>query len=778
VPVAMEVVGQPGSVRFLDLSDATDQPGVRVHDTAVIEGDEGFTEAVFRMSLFPVADEPVVVTYSIEGLTASAGSDFVAQGVHGSTALLQFDPGATSRTIAVKVVGDDETEPNETFRVVLSGASGAPIARAEATGTILDDDAEVPTLSIADCHVVEGDDASITVSLLPAAGTQVIVAYTTVSGPATVGGDFVWNSGTLVFAPGETERSIQIAIVDDDDEEFIESFSVQLTSASNAQIGNGEASVTILDDDGAGAVVGRETITGEAVTVQLESFLDDPVVILGSPTDHDPAVVVATVDQVTGSSFDLRLRGASGSGISRQEEIAYLALEPGIHVMQDGSIWEAGVFEMDQDGSWMAQTFTAPFPGTPALFLTIQNGSDDPLSAARARGVSAGGFEAALFGWSSAVGGAGHQVGYLAIHSGEGSGVIQVGETLLPYLLQDATVDQRKTQVLSWTLRLQRPSASPARQGRSLAGRRNVRPSLHAESLSVLALGNHVFAQDVEAAHPGPLSPRMTLPEHDAALEWGTATAIGNLWTTIPLARDYLSPVVVVKPVLNPGVEPVSMALRNVTNDSFEVRTESWSVTNASEIRVAYLVAEEGGHSLAGLRVLAGTVWTDARLGVSWDVVPFTGSFEQVPVVLAGLQTDPDDAGMLVRIHNRNTAWFDLSLQPGPLSVGTASDVQQVGWIAIEAGSTVTADGRQVLAQTEILTAGTPVDLRASRGRPGRISSPASVTIGDTGSSYSTAACFVCFSDSGAYPDAFLLVAGPSGSDSRIAEDGCFFRVK
>jgi hypothetical protein len=772
VPVATEMVGQPGAVQQFDLPDATDEIGIRIEDVSVAEGDAGATDAVFQLRLFPAAEAAVSVRYTIEAGTASPGADFLLPGRPETSGLVRFDPGMTSHSITVKVVGDEETEGDETFQVVLSQASGAPIARDRATGTILDDDFVVPTVSIADAHVVEGSDAIVEVELSPVADTAVTVHYTTVSAVAKAVDDFTAQSGTLVFEAGERFTSIRVETIDDDDAETIESFTVRLTSVSNAEMGDDEARVTILDDDSSvGPIVGSVTASADPVSVQLDYALDDPVVILGPPTDDGPGIVLASLEAIEEQGFAVRLRNPDGRPILRPETLDYLVLDPGVHVLDDGSIWEAGVFEVQTAGQWTVQQFSAPFAGTPELLLTLQDGSGATPAAVRARSVTTGGFQAALFGWSPRIDEGARRVGYLAIHSPQGSGVVRSGETLLPYVLQKPRVDEKNTPVLSWSLRLQR-GVTALRPGRSLSRTRVSRTSVPAEPLSLLALGNHLFAQDVGAARGGPLAMRLTPPGEDATLEWGTATSIGNGWMTIPLAREYVRPIVVAKPILEPGAVPVSIALRNVVTDSFEVRALPWTSASTSAFRVTYLVVERGEHSLAGLRLRAGSLETDVRLGQGWQGVPYGARFEQVPVVLAGLQTDPGEAGMLVRIHNRGEEQFDLSLQDGP--GGTAAGAQSVGWIAIESGGADTADGRHVLAHSELLTS---VD-RGPRSEIRTRAKSLAVTVGDTGSTYDPAASFVCYQTFGSSSGVFLLLDPPRDDHAGVAEDGCFFTAE
>lgn len=65
------------------------------------------------------------------------------------------------------------------------------------------------------------------------ASTTTYVDYQTEDGTANAGSDFEYTSGTLIFEPGETERHIEISIIDDDVFEEDEHFFVNLSDARN-----------------------------------------------------------------------------------------------------------------------------------------------------------------------------------------------------------------------------------------------------------------------------------------------------------------------------------------------------------------------------------------------------------------------------------------------------------------------------------------------------------------------------------------------------------------
>jgi hypothetical protein len=96
---------------------------------------------------------------------------------------------------------------------------------------------------------VRRDRAAIQLTLSSPSAVPVAVDWTTLDGTATAGSDYVGANGTIVFAPGQTRRIIVISTLDDAAIESDETFTVQLSNATNAAIDDGEGTGTILDDD-------------------------------------------------------------------------------------------------------------------------------------------------------------------------------------------------------------------------------------------------------------------------------------------------------------------------------------------------------------------------------------------------------------------------------------------------------------------------------------------------------------------------------------------------
>lgn len=111
----------------------------------------------------------------------------------------------------------------------------------------------LPTLSIGDAAVTEGDsgttNANFAVTLSAASTKTVTVRYATTDGTATTGGDYTAASGTLTFLPGETSKTITVAITGDRTYEPDEAFSITLSNPSRATILTGTGTGTINNDD-------------------------------------------------------------------------------------------------------------------------------------------------------------------------------------------------------------------------------------------------------------------------------------------------------------------------------------------------------------------------------------------------------------------------------------------------------------------------------------------------------------------------------------------------
>jgi hypothetical protein len=111
--------------------------------------------------------------------------------------------------------------------------------------------ADEAAVSVADAVArSEGGTAlSFNVTLSAPSTHQVKVDYATVDGTATAPGDYTPATGTLTFAPGETNKQVSVSSVQDVLDEDNETFTLNLSNPVQGAIADGQGLGTILDND-------------------------------------------------------------------------------------------------------------------------------------------------------------------------------------------------------------------------------------------------------------------------------------------------------------------------------------------------------------------------------------------------------------------------------------------------------------------------------------------------------------------------------------------------
>src|SRR5262245_33796403 len=202
----------------------------------------------FTVSLSQPSTQEVTVNYATADYLADAGSDYTA-----ASGTLVFAPGETVKTVVVGVTDDNGHESgSEWFYLRLSAPVNAKVSKWVGNGHILDDD-PVPSVTIHDVSVVEGDSgvtaAVFSVTLSNPTVDTVDLFWVTANGTASYLGDYAYSGGSLTFAPGETAKPITVSVAGELTNESDETFVVNLSSAGNATVADGQGVCTIVNDD-------------------------------------------------------------------------------------------------------------------------------------------------------------------------------------------------------------------------------------------------------------------------------------------------------------------------------------------------------------------------------------------------------------------------------------------------------------------------------------------------------------------------------------------------
>ena len=238
--------------------------------------------------------QPLTVTFAVGD----------ADGVLATSPLpttVTFGAGEADRTVELATDDDEVEEANAAVTLTLTG--GATWRRGDphrASVTVWDDDGSLPEVFVADAgSVTEGGALVFPVSLSDSFDAPVTVGYT-LSGAAAAGEDHDGAAGgTLVFAPGETGKTISLRTVDDDADEADETVEVGIFVFHPGRPGqSAPATGLILDNDLPDVTVAAspDAVTeGEAAafTVTRAGDLSGALSVTVEVTDADGVLATA-----------------------------------------------------------------------------------------------------------------------------------------------------------------------------------------------------------------------------------------------------------------------------------------------------------------------------------------------------------------------------------------------------------------------------------------------------------------------------------------------------
>ncbi len=136
--------------------------------------------------------------------------------------------------------------------LVLAAVLGASAQSAHASPGGVCNPSPTPSVTINNDTVYEHEGAKLTVKLSGTSCTSVSMDYKTMDGTATAGIDYVAQSGTLTFTPGQTAKNLSVQIIDDPAYEADETLYVVLENVKGATCADCTGKVWILGLEPAG----------------------------------------------------------------------------------------------------------------------------------------------------------------------------------------------------------------------------------------------------------------------------------------------------------------------------------------------------------------------------------------------------------------------------------------------------------------------------------------------------------------------------------------------
>jgi PKD repeat protein len=253
--------------------------------------------------------------------------------------------------------------------------------------------------------------ARLWVVVAPPSASTVTVDYYIAGGTATGGVDYILDAGTLTFAPFETRKYIDVAIVNDLFKEFDETVIVGLRNPLNAALGaNATHTYTIIDDDKfptASFSPTSSSVPESAGTATLNVILDGaytaPVTVNytvtgGTATRGDDYVLAdGSVTFAIGETLRPITVGIIDDTADEFDETVVVTITAGANCRVDGSNKDHVLTIEDNDtgpnvsftAASLSQSETIP---TAALTVTLTNGSGKTVTVDyRVTGTATGG---------------------------------------------------------------------------------------------------------------------------------------------------------------------------------------------------------------------------------------------------------------------------------------------------------------------------------------------------------------------------------------------------
>ena len=287
----------------------------------------------------------------------------------------QILAGQTSAGLLVQTSDDDIYEGPHYFTVRLVSIAGAGIeAKTSSVVVAIDDQADLPSFSVAPASGVEGDAIEFTVTRTGDTLRDASVQWTTADTlpvSARAGQDYMAVSPTvLAFAPQETSKTVSVQTLEDALPEATETFSVRLQGAVDAVIDTARADAlgTLRDDDvglsiadasvqEGGLMRMRVALAGAAsrlITADWATADESPVSAqagrdyvaatgtlvfkVGETEKFVDVVTLADSTSDAGETFAVRLSNVQGVTVTDAEAVATIQAPPGRLVSAVGPV--------------------------------------------------------------------------------------------------------------------------------------------------------------------------------------------------------------------------------------------------------------------------------------------------------------------------------------------------------------------------------------------------------------------------------------------------------
>ncbi|MFV1846795.1 putative Ig domain-containing protein [Stenotrophomonas maltophilia] len=268
-----------GAAPYYELKSFTltvsNAPTVSINVSPSSVAEDSGTPLVYTVTRSASQPTAMLVNLTLSG-TATSGTDYT-----GAVSSMTIPANATSATFNIVPVADTQVESDETVIFTVAAGAGYTVgAPASATGTIVNDDFPVATVSVSPATVNENGGVPLvyTISLDRPNPVPLSIAFT-LGGTGASGTDYTAVSSPLVIGAGATSATVSIAPIPDAIPEPDKTVVLTLAPGAGYQIGApASATGTLRDDDLPGVSIndvsaneGDSGTTGFTFTVSLNA---------------------------------------------------------------------------------------------------------------------------------------------------------------------------------------------------------------------------------------------------------------------------------------------------------------------------------------------------------------------------------------------------------------------------------------------------------------------------------------------------------------------------
>lgn len=367
---------------------------------------ENATNALIALRRTGLADRAVTVEFTATNGTATNGFDFVA-----TNRLVSFPAFVTNVTVQVRILDDVLIQTGQTILLALATNAESLCSVGPQTNAVLEIAEDDCALDFA-AATYSADEFARTVAVhvqrLGGTVNAVTVDYATTNGTALAGTDYASargtlaftgdtnvlapdGSGRLVFQPGETNKILDLRILDDSAGEGNETFTVTLSNPRGPSTGTlpkatvlgpqTNTVVAIMDDETPGSVdFAFSPGLGADGPVHAVAVQPDRKVLIGGQFASVDGVVLARVARLHEDGY---LDSFFNPGAGADATVYALAVQPDGRILVGGAFRNLGGQPMNRYGRLNADgsvddTFAVGF-GADGIVRAIAVGPDGKI---------------------------------------------------------------------------------------------------------------------------------------------------------------------------------------------------------------------------------------------------------------------------------------------------------------------------------------------------------------------------------------------------------------